>query len=145
MPPPDHYHLRYAVPAVATYRHLRAAAGLSPKSAKAAEAGLAGSLFAVQVVHGEDVVGMGRVIGDGGCFYQVVDIAVLPAHQGRGLGLRIVQAIADFIDREVPASAYVSLFADGTAQHLYARFGFEVTAPASIGMARVKAASPATP
>jgi len=145
MPPSDHYHLRYAVPDVATYRHLRAAAGLSPKSAEAAAAGLAGSLFAVQVVHGEDVVGMGRVIGDGGCFYQVVDIAVLPAHQGRGLGRRIVQAIADFIDREVPASAYVSLFADGTAQHLYARFGFTVTAPASIGMARVKAASPAAP
>ena len=25
---------------------------------------------------------MGRVIGDGGCFFEVVDIAVVPAHRG---------------------------------------------------------------
>ena len=35
---------------------------------------------------------MGRVIGDGGLFFQVVDIAVEPAHQGRGLGKAIVAA-----------------------------------------------------
>ncbi|MFD2882298.1 hypothetical protein ACFTAO_51075 [Paenibacillus rhizoplanae] len=29
---------------------------------------------------------MGRVIGDGGCFFQVTDIAVKPSFQGRGLG-----------------------------------------------------------
>ncbi len=78
---------------------------------------------------------MGRVIGDGGCFYQVCDIAVLPEHQGRGLGKRIMQAISDYIDSEVPESAYVSLIADGKAQDLYAQFGFVHTAPASVGMA----------
>ncbi|WP_373454357.1 hypothetical protein [Cereibacter changlensis] len=27
---------------------------------------------------------MGRLIGDGGCFFQIVDIAVDPSHQGQG-------------------------------------------------------------
>lgn len=129
------YTTRLAIPAVATYQHLRVSSGLSAKTAAAAAKGLPHSLFAVQVLHGDEVVGMGRVIGDGGCFFQVVDIAVLPAHQGKGLGKLIMREIRQFIDRDVPESAYVSLIADGQAQDLYAQFGFKHTAPASVGMA----------
>lgn len=35
--------------------------------------------------------------------------------------------------------AYVSLIADGQAHRLYAQFGFTVTAPRSVGMAKVVA------
>ena len=129
------YTIRLAIPSIDTYRQLRVAAGLSAKTAEAAAKGLPNSLFAVQILHGDAVVGMGRIIGDGGCFFQVVDIAVLPAHQGKGLGKRIMREIRAFIDSEVPASAYVSLIADGQAQDLYAQFGFQHTAPASVGMA----------
>lgn len=124
-----------AIPSSATYRHLRVAAGLSAKTTEAAARGLPNSLFAVQVLHGDEVVGMGRIIGDGGCFFQVVDIAVVPAHQGKGLGKLIMREIRHFIDSDVPESAYVSLIADGQAQELYAQFGFKHTAPASVGMA----------
>jgi len=101
---------------------------------EAAARGLPNSLFAVQVLHGDEVVGMGRVIGDGGCFYQVVDIAVLPAHQGQGLGKLIMREISAWLDANTPKSAYISLIADGEAHRLYAQFGFAPTAPASIGM-----------
>ena len=129
------YTTRLAIPSIATYQHLRVAAGLSAKTTAAAARGLPNSLFAVQVLHGDEVVGMGRIIGDGGCFFQVVDIAVLPAHQGKGLGKRIMCEIMQFIETEVPESAYVSLIADGQAQDLYAQFGFKHTAPVSVGMA----------
>jgi ribosomal protein S18 acetylase RimI-like enzyme len=130
------YTTRLAIPSITTYQQLRVAAGLSAKTTAAAAKGLPNSLFAVQVLLGDDVVGMGRVIGDGGCFFQVVDIAVLPAHQGKGLGKLIMREISRFIDSDVPDSAYVSLIADGQAQDLYAQFGFQHTAPASVGMAR---------
>jgi GNAT superfamily N-acetyltransferase len=82
---------------------------------------------------------MGRVIGDGGTAFQIVDIAVLPEHQKRGLGKRIVSALVDWLHANAPKSAYVSLIADGPAKDLYAQYGFEPTAPASIGMAfRIK-------
>ena len=132
------YTIRLAIPAIATYQHLRVAAGLSAKTMEAAARGLPNSLFAVQVLLGDEVVGMGRVIGDGGCFFQVADIAVLPAHQGKGLGKRIMREIMQFIETEVPPSAYVSLIADGQAQDLYAQFGFKHTAPVSVGMALVR-------
>ena len=132
------YTIRLAIPAIATYQHLRVAAGMSAKSMEAAAKGLPNSLFAVQVLLGDEVVGMGRIIGDGGCFFQVTDIAVLPAHQGKGLGKRIMREIMQFIETEVPPSAYVSLIADGQAQDLYAQFGFKHTAPVSVGMALVR-------
>ena len=121
-------------PSIATYCHLRSASGLSPKTLEAAARGLPATLFAVQVLHGGQPVGMGRVVGDGGCFYQVTDIAVLPAHQGQGLGKRIMGQIMDFLKGHALPGAYVSLIADGPAKHLYARFGFAETAPASVGM-----------
>lgn len=122
-------------PSVETYRALRLASGLSPKTIEAALKGLPNTLFAVQILHDAQPVGMGRVIGDGGCFFQVVDIAVLKEHQGKGLGKRIMGEILQYIEAEVPESGYVSLIADGQAQDLYAQFGFVHTAPRSVGMA----------
>jgi ribosomal protein S18 acetylase RimI-like enzyme len=134
MTEPVHYRVDHRIPSTGIYRHLRQQAGLSIKSLEAAERGLPNSCFAVQILAGDEVVGMGRVIGDGGCFYQVVDIAVLPEHQGRGIGKMIMREISDYLEREVPDSAYVSLLADGRANELYQQFGFAPTAPASIGM-----------
>lgn len=85
------------------------------------------------VYAGELLVGMGRVIGDGGCFFQVTDIAVKPSFQGRGLGKTIMGEIRTFLD-SVPEKAYISLIADGEAAKLYAKFGFEPVMPASQGM-----------
>ncbi|ELX11189.1 putative acetyltransferase family protein [Janthinobacterium sp. HH01] len=131
------YTVVHATPSIATYQALRIGSGLSPKSTEAAARGLPASLFAVQVLCDGEPVGMGRVIGDGGCFYQVVDIGVLKAHQGQGLGKAIMKEIKAYLDREVPPGGYVSLIADGRANELYAQYGFAPTAPASIGMGYV--------
>ncbi len=125
----------HETPPVAAYRALRLAAGLSDKSPAAAERGLAASLFAVQLIADGALIGMGRVIGDGGCFFQVVDIAVEPGRQGQGFGKAIMREIMAWLSQNVPPTGYVSLIADGPAKDLYAQFGFRPTAPASIGMA----------
>jgi hypothetical protein len=52
------------------------------------------------------------------------------------LGKRIVAALVGWLEANAPTSAYVSLIADGPAKDLYAQFGFEETAPVSVGMAR---------
>lgn len=77
----------YQIPSVDTYCELRSLAGLSAKSRSASAIGLPNSLFAVQIMFQPEIdekssnthdpvpVGMGRVIGDGALFFQVVDIA----------------------------------------------------------------------
>lgn len=76
------YEIVAGTPSVADYQRLRAVSGLSAFSAEAAARGLKGTFFSVLALRDGAAVGMGRLIGDGGCFFQVVDIAVDPAHQG---------------------------------------------------------------
>lgn len=129
------YRLALETPSADDYRRLRRIAGLSEKSAEGAARGLPNTIVGVVVRDGDAAVGMGRVISDGGLFFQVVDIAVDPAHQGRGLGKRIMAALIERLREITPAGAYVSLIGDGEAHRLYAQYGFTPTAPASIGMA----------
>lgn len=124
-----------SVPGVEEYRALRVAAGLSPKTAEAAAAGLPNSLFSVTVRKGDELIGMGRVVGDGGLNYEIVDMAVHPDHQRRGIGKAIMTCLMNYVDRTAHHSAYVSLLADDGAPALYEKFGFEFTAPRTVGMA----------
>jgi GNAT superfamily N-acetyltransferase len=79
-------------------------------------------------------VGMGRCISDGGWYFHVIDVAVLPEHQRKGLGDMIVSAIMEKIRRESAPGAYVNLLADPPGRNLYKRHGFVETAPGEVGM-----------
>ena len=78
---------------------------------------------------------MGRIIGDGALFMHIVDVAVDPGHQGRGLGTSITAALLSHIEGHVPAEVYVSLMANGDAHRLYERLGFSPVTPEARGMA----------
>ena len=132
---PPGYTLTHDTPTLIDYCRLRVLAGLSTKSADAAARGLPNTLFAASVFHEGTLVGMGRVTGDGGLFFELNDIAVDPAHQQRGLGKAIVGTLVDHLRRTAPATAHITLIADGEAHRLYAQFGFKPVAPESIGMA----------
>jgi ribosomal protein S18 acetylase RimI-like enzyme len=133
---PAGYELAPGPPDVAEYLSLRERAGLSPKRPEQAEAALRGGWAAVRAVHrGSETVGMGRVIGDGGWYFHIVDMAVLPEHPARGLGDAILSALLAHIRDGAPAGAWVTLLADAPGRGLYARHGFAETAPHSLGMA----------
>jgi ribosomal protein S18 acetylase RimI-like enzyme len=136
---PAGYHLIPSAPSVADYLALRERSGLSPRRPDQAAAALLGSWAAVHAVHDASgqVAGMGRVLGDGGWYFHIVDMAVLPSHQRRGLGDAILTALLTRIRADAPAGAYVNLLADPPGRRLYQRHGFVETAPGSVGMARL--------
>ncbi|MCK8490182.1 GNAT family N-acetyltransferase [Paenibacillus sp. MBLB2552] len=121
-------------PEVSDYLRLREQAGMSPRSAEGAATGLANSLFAISLHDVSGLAGMGRVVGDGGCFMQVVDIIVRPDLQGRGLGKMIMKEIMRYLEGHAAPLTYVSLIADVPADALYRPFGFEYTSPGGLGM-----------
>ena len=130
----ERYDLLLETPAPDEYRRLRVLAGMTPRSAEGAAIGLPNTFFAVVIRTAGKLVGMGRIVGDGGLTFQLVDIAVDPEHQRQGLGKAIVGRLVDHLQQTAPAGAHVSLMADGPARYLYATFGFIETAPASVGM-----------
>ena len=132
----DEYAILEEPPTVETFVALRSAAEMAPRSLEAVEAGLPNSTHAVTAVYEPtgEVVGMGRIVGDGATVYHICDMAVHPDHQGRGIGSLLMDALWSFIDETAPEGAYVSLLAD--VDGFYERFGFEETRPASKGMYR---------
>jgi GNAT superfamily N-acetyltransferase len=121
-------------PGIDDYLRVRAEAGMHAKSREAAERALPNTLYGVRLERDGAVVGMGRVIGDNGCFFIVVDIAIVPELQGKGLGQRVMAALDAWLLRNVPPSAYVTLVADGDAKYLYSKFGFVESAPVAVNM-----------
>ncbi|WEJ60031.1 GNAT family N-acetyltransferase [Devosia sp. FJ2-5-3] len=138
----DQYRIEEQAPALEDYLRLRLAAGLSGKTVEQARAGLPNTWFGVTLLHEGRAIGMGRIIGDGGTAFQIVDIALEPEHHGKGLGKAIMSALIDHLRANAPEGAYVSLIADGDARHLYAKYGFNPVMPASIGMAMNLARDP---
>ena len=157
---PPSYSLSSTLPSPEDYNALRQASGLGSFSLAAATLGLPNSLFTIVLYHHpesphdattgppasnstpvktleSEIIGMGRVTGDGGCFYQVTDICVLPSHRGKGFGKVIMAEIEKWLRENVPKSGFVALLADGDAYRLYEQFGFRLSAPASLGMSRV--------
>ncbi|KAH8681165.1 putative GNAT family N-acetyltransferase [Xylariales sp. PMI_506] len=138
------YILREGYPSVEDYLHLRAASGLSPKTADQAAVAMRGSWYGVHVVEesatdsdggGGGVVAMGRIVGDGGWYFLVADMAVLPAHQRRGLGAAVLRALlARIKEGAARGTAYVTLAADPPGRKLYADHGFREIAPKELGM-----------
>lgn len=129
--------INYEPPNPTEYNNLRLDGGISGKSQEAATIGLKNSLFAVCIRDERTLIGMGRVIGDGGAFFQVVDIVVKPSHQGQGLGKVIMKEIMNYLDKNIYPGSYVSLIADDPANKLYEQFGFRYTYPGSHGMCRM--------
>lgn len=132
----ENYTIRIDVPEVEEYLALRQTCGLSARGKEASKIGLSNSIYSVIIRRSADqkLVGMGRIIGDGGTAYQIVDIAVLPKEQGQGLAKEIMKLLMTHIHNEIDPQAYINLIADRPADDLYKQFGFVETAPESLGM-----------
>ncbi|MEV4416458.1 GNAT family N-acetyltransferase [Catellatospora sp. NPDC049609] len=90
----------------------------------AVPASLARSLHGVVAVCDGAVVGVGRVIGDGAIYFYLQDIAVVPEHQGRGVGRALLTALERWIATQAGPRSFVGLFAAGESVRLYEQFGY---------------------
>lgn len=119
--------IHFEAPSPEDYCNLRANAGMSSKSIEAAIKGLPHACFNVTLYENDMLIGMGRVIGDGGTVFQIVDIAVKDIYQGLGHGMAIMHEIMKYIESVAEEGTYVSLIADYPADQLYEKFGFKST------------------
>ncbi|TRD21715.1 GNAT family N-acetyltransferase [Palleronia caenipelagi] len=114
------------VPIVGEYLELRNIAGMGKRSPQAAAKGLEHTLHVVTVRDGARLVGMGRVVGDGGTAVTITDIAVDPGWRRLGIATGILNRITDWCRAELPRTCFVSLIADPGAFALYHKAGFEM-------------------
>jgi ribosomal protein S18 acetylase RimI-like enzyme len=123
---------------VAEFRGLFDSVGWVPYRVATIAAALEGSLFGTVALTDGEVVAMGRVVGDGGKFFYIQDLAVRPKYQGRGIGRRIVCRLVSRIEMMAPGSPFIGVFATPEAIPLYRTLGFDSAFGGLTGMAVVK-------
>ncbi|MEO1067002.1 MAG: hypothetical protein AAFW47_06455 [Pseudomonadota bacterium] len=104
---PDGYKVIYEMASVEDYLHIRRVTGMADKDAAAAGTGLSNTDFAVQITYNDQCVGYCRVISDGGLWYFMVDGAILPDHQGVGIGRFMVSYLVYHFHQTAPPGAYM--------------------------------------
>jgi len=124
----------YAPPSAEEFVALRAVAGLRERKIASAKKGIANSLFWITLRKQGNLIGMGRVVGDGGTVVQITDIAITPEEQRKGYGTFIFNEIQEFILREIPDDAFVCLFAEKAICPFYEAKGFKFSEEGWPGM-----------
>jgi len=112
------------IPSVAEFISLRTAVGWRIPGHAAAEKGINNSLFMVCAELREEVVGCGRIIGDGGFVYYIQDIIVLPKYQGKGIGAKIMDRIVDYLKKQCVEGTIICLMAAKGKENFYKKYGF---------------------
>ena len=109
------------------YNALRLSAGWFAVEPEQAQAGLAGSAFITVAKDGDNTVGAGRLIWDGGCAALVKDLLVHPEYQGKGIGTVMMEQILSFLNENMKLGWGVSvdLMAAVGKEGFYEKFGFE--------------------
>jgi len=128
------FRIEEGTPNAETFLSLRARAGMRPRSQEGASKGLGRELFSVllRLEDSDDIVGLGRVIGDGGTIFVICDLLVIEEFQRNGGGTMIMNALMDYLLREAPSQSYINLMAD--VDGFYERWGFVPSLPNSRGM-----------
>jgi len=98
----------------------------------AVKRGLANSLYHICARKDDELLAMGRVIGDGSVAFYIQDIAVSKEYQGKGIGTQVMNRIMNYITTAAIDNAWVGLIAGPNKESFYEKFGF-VTRPNESG------------
>nr|WP_235847574.1 GNAT family N-acetyltransferase [Paenibacillus tuaregi] len=133
------YEIIDRLPTVQEHQALWEAVGWGSVNTEMTKESLARSLYGVVAVHQGKTVGMGRIVGDGAMYFYIQDVAVLPEHQGNGIGARIIERVMEFIaERRFPNGvAFAGLFASEGKDKFYEKYGFQDYSPGMTGMFKV--------
>lgn len=128
--------LRYEKPDARDYVSLRMRSGMGNKDLERSAAALQNSLLTVCLYEKEQLVGFGRIVGDGGITYVVSDIMVDEHYRRKGLAEKIMQEIDRYFAEHAYEDSYICLIANQPADRLYHKHGFEYLPENKCGMLR---------
>ena len=106
------------------YEAVRQTVGFRHYGIEDARIALSGGLYSVVAYIDGEVVGIGRVIGDGRIAFFIKDLVVVPAYQGKGVGLTMLDALIARIRSHCCRGAYVGLMATPGKEPFYEAAGF---------------------
>jgi GNAT superfamily N-acetyltransferase len=112
------------LPSAEEYNHLRSLVGWGTYRDEVIDRALPRSLHCVCALIDGQMVGMARVIGDGGLVYYIQDVIVAPDYQGRGIGTQLMDRVMEYVRAHAHNNSIVGLMAAKGRESFYAKYGF---------------------
>jgi len=112
------------LPTAAEYNRLRTAIGWGSYEEDVITRFLPNSPFGVCARAEGSIVGMARLVGDGGLVFYLQDVIVLPRYQGRGIGTRLMDRVMAYLHDHAHHNTIVGLMAATGKEPFYASYGF---------------------
>lgn len=107
------------------YLQLRETIGWPLPDRKSVDTSLAQTLHSVCLESAGNLVAYGRVVGDGGIYFYIQDIIVVPDFRGQGLADIVMIELINYIDKQAPKEAFVGLFSVKGIETFYEKYGFK--------------------
>jgi predicted GNAT family N-acyltransferase len=129
----DEVKIAYRPPTVEEYSYLRELAGWGVPEKEASAISIEKALFSVCIERQNEIVGLGRIVGDGVLYFYVQDIIVKPEYRGCGYSGLIMDEIVKFLKKKAKKGSFIGLFAVKGVEGLYEKYGFIKRPDANVG------------
>lgn len=107
---------------------LRIEAGFAEVPVEHARKALQNGLINVSAIYQGELVGMGRLVGDGAMYWYLQEIIILPQFQRKGIGTMIVNHLVDYAKANSVTGKFTTIggvSAKGK-EPFYEKLGFEI-------------------
>jgi ribosomal protein S18 acetylase RimI-like enzyme len=129
------YKIEKNIPTLEEYKYLCESVGWTNyMNFDVVETSLMNSIRCITVKDKEQIVGMGRIVGDGAIYFYIQDIMVHPDYQKNGIGKEIMNHLVEYLNTNAPDKAFVGLFASQGKEPFYEKYGFKDFSPNMTGM-----------
>ncbi|WP_224704505.1 GNAT family N-acetyltransferase [Devosia aquimaris] len=123
--PNDQISYRFTPPRPDDFVKLRSDCGWGEIGLDTATRALERSVIDLTCFEGEQLIGMGRVVGDGVLYFYLQDIIVRPSHQNRSIGRQIVSKLLEECLARAAMGATIGLMSAKGKETFYRHFGFQ--------------------
>lgn len=129
------YKIENTIPTLQEYKYLCESVEWSNyMNFEVVETSLRNSIHCITVKDNEQIVGMGRIVGDGAIYFYIQDIVVHPDYQKHGIGNEIMNHLVKYLNANAPDKAFVGLFASQGKESFYEKYDFTDYSPNMTGM-----------
>lgn len=113
-----------ASPSANEFNALRNKVGWGSLSVEMVSLSIENSLFFISVFHGKQLVGCGRIVGDGVMYFYLQDVIVDPAYQGQGIGHLIMVELENYLAKHAGKGSTIGLLAAKGKEEFYRRYDY---------------------
>ena len=118
------YEIEEKLPSAKEYNQLRQSVGWGVYEHDVINKALPKSLYCLTALVNGKIVGMARVVGDGGLVYYIQDMIIKPEYQRQGIGKNLMNRIMEYIRTHASHNSVIGLMSAEGKEKFYEQYGF---------------------